>query len=70
MRDPMRLYSFYERLRAYHVGYFPDWRFGQLITNLEAWLSSHKGFSDMFYVEEDEMLRYMEEFVEDYRRKR
>jgi hypothetical protein len=35
MRDPNRLYKFYENLRDIHITYFPDWRFGQFIYNFQ-----------------------------------
>ena len=34
MRDAYRLYKFYEELREIHMKYFPDWRFGQMISNV------------------------------------
>lgn len=65
MRDPNRLYDFYNQLRAYHMKYFPDWRFGQFISNLEKWLHDTKKIDDMFYIEEKAMLRFVEDFVID-----
>ena len=63
MRDPSRLYKFYEELRDIHMKYFPDWRFGQLIANLKLWTFKKKG-RDTFYIEDDEMAEYFKEFVE------
>ena len=34
MRNPNRLYKFYDKLRAIHMTQFPDMRFGQLMYNL------------------------------------
>lgn len=65
MRDVNRLYSFYNELMKIHMENFPDWRFGQLINNLERWLQINKKIKDIFYIEENAMLRYINEFVED-----
>lgn len=64
MRDINRLDTFYKELMEIHKEHFPDWRFGQLVNNLERWLQANKGLVDMFYIEEYEMLRYINEFVE------
>ena len=37
MRDLGRLYGFYDELMKIHMNNFSDWRFGQLINNLERW---------------------------------
>ena len=47
-----------------HVENFPDWRFGQLVSNLERWLQSNKKIDDIYFIEEDEMREYINEFVE------
>lgn len=64
MRDVNRLYEFYNELMKIHMENFPDWRFGQLINNLERWLQVNKKIDDIFYIEENAMLRYINEFVE------
>lgn len=64
MRDKDRLYNFYSELMRIHMAYFPDWRFGQFIWNLESWLRENKKVYDIFYIEEKAMLRYIDEFVE------
>lgn len=64
MRDINRLPKFYNELMKIHIENFPDWRFGQLINNLERWLQVNKKINDIFYIEEDEMLRYINEFIE------
>lgn len=64
MRDVNRLYGFYNELMKIHMENFPDWRFGQLINNLERWLQVNKKIDDIFYIEENAMLRYINEFVE------
>lgn len=67
MRDVNRLYGFYNEFMKIHMENFPDWRFGQLMDNLEQWLQVNNKipWNDIFYVEEDEMLEYLKEFVED-----
>lgn len=65
MRDPNRLYKFYNELMRIHMEKFPDWRFGQLICNLERWLKANKKIDDMFYIEEIAMMHFIDEFVED-----
>lgn len=65
MRDTNRLDKFYDELKKIHKECFPDWRFGQLVNNLERWLQSNKGLVDMFYIEEDKMLSYINDFVND-----
>ena len=65
MRDIKRLDVFYNELMKIHKENFPDWRFGQLTNNLERWLQANKGIVDMFFIEEDEMLQYLKEFVGD-----
>lgn len=68
MRDINRLYNFYNELMRIHMENFPDWRFGQLINNFEEWLQFDKNINDIFYIEEDAMLRYINEFVERIRK--
>lgn len=67
MRDPNRLYGFYNELMKVHMENFPDMRFGQLVCNLERWLQINKKINDIFYIEEKPMLRYLDEFVESMR---
>ena len=62
MRDPNRLYTFYDELRNIHIEHFPDWRFGQFCSNFFGWLYDQKGM-DLFFPEEDQMLKYLKEFV-------
>jgi len=65
MRDPNRLYIFYQELTNVHMTYFPDWRFGQLIYNFNRWFVSEKK-RDTFYIEEDEMIKYIKEYANKY----
>ncbi len=63
MRNPDRLDSFYDELKNLHKNTFPDWRFGQLMSNFFGWLWSNKGI-DCFFPEENRMLEYLKEYVD------
>lgn len=62
MRNPNRLDNFYFQLREIHKAQFPDWRFGQLMSNFFGWLYETKKI-DLFFPEEDKMLDYFKEFA-------
>lgn len=62
MRDPNRLDNFYNTMKEIHQTTFPDWRFGQFMSNFFGWLYSEKKI-DLFFPEEDEMLKYFKEFA-------
>ena len=64
MRNPDRLDSFYDRLKHLHKKYVSDWRVGQFCSNFFGWLMSEKGV-DLFFPEEDKMIEYVEEYLED-----
>lgn len=64
MRDVNRLYGFYNELMKIHMENFPDMRFGQFVLNLATWLCNNKKVYDIFYIEEEEMLHYINEFAE------
>lgn len=68
MRDPNRLYSFYDRLREIHMTHFSDLRFGQLINNVLGWYYS-KNKRDIFFPEEDEMIQIFEDYVKETTKK-
>ena len=58
MRDPKRIDKFCAELaKLWHI--VPDWRFGQLISNV---LGSYKG--DIFFPEDDKMLDFMKKYFE------
>lgn len=57
MRDPNRLYGFYDELRRIHMEHVPNWRFGQMISNI-----FHD--KDIFYMEEDEILKRIRKHFE------
>ena len=64
MRDINRLYNFYDKLRENHKK-LPDWRFGQFILNFISWYYT-KYHTDIFYIEDTEMLLAIEEFVDNF----
>ena len=60
MRDPKRINKFCDRLAACWQK-VPDWRFGQLMSNvLGAYVSETK--RDIFFPEDEEMIRFFEEY--------
>lgn len=61
MRDPNRLYYFYNEVTRLHVEYMPDWRVGQFWMNFLCWVQNEKK-RDSFFPEEDEILTYLKEF--------
>ena len=62
MRNPNRLDNFYDTVKQIHKATFPDWRFGQLMSNFLGWVYSEKKM-DPFFPEEDKMLEYFKEFA-------
>jgi len=61
MRDINRLDKFYDELKEIHKKHFPDWCFGQLITNVLAnWQAKKR---DIFFPEEDEMIQIFRDYV-------
>ena len=69
MRTIERLDKFYEELKEMHKKCFQDWRFGQLCSNFFGWLISEKGV-DLFFPEEDEMIKYIKEYAKEYSEER
>lgn len=65
MREPNRLYIFYNELQIIHMRYFSDLRFGQLMTNFFSWLINEKDV-DIFFQEEDRMIEYLREYTENF----
>lgn len=64
MRDTNRLYKFYDELREIHMTYFPDWRFGQMISNvLVDW--RFKTGRDIFFPEEDEIIQIFKDYIKE-----
>lgn len=66
MRDVNRLNYFYDELQKIHITYFPDWRFTQLISNIQTWLKNEKKISDTFFIEEIPMISFISEYAEKY----
>ena len=61
-RDVNRIQPFCDRLaKAWEK--LPDWRFGQLMVNLMRDYEAEHGH-DIFYLEEDEMIREIEAYCE------
>lgn len=50
LRNPNRLYNFYDELRRIHMTYAPDLRFSQMMYIIF-------GTEDIFYFEEDKVLK-------------
>ena len=61
MRNPNRLYNFYDEVKRLHMTYFPDWRAGQFWVNFLCWLQNTKK-QDPFFPEDDKLLIYLKEF--------
>ena len=59
MRNPNRIDEFCRRLAAAWKHDVPDWRFGQLMSNL---FSSFDG-RDPFFIEDDEMIDLIESYL-------
>ena len=66
MRDPNRLDEFYDKLKELHKEYLPDIRFGQFCSNFFGWLYQEKKV-DLFFPEEDAMIKYIEEYCKGVR---
>lgn len=60
MRDPNRIPDFCNRLASAWQK-LPDWRFGQLMFN-----AINEMGRDPFYMEDDKMIEYLEEYCEKY----
>ena len=59
MRNPDRLDEFYDRLKVVHKERYPDLRFAQFIMCV---LGDMSGGRDPFFVEEDEMIEFIEKW--------
>lgn len=57
MRDPNRIHNILIELEKLWVRY-PDWRFMQLINNLQATQGN-----DMFYIEDDKFINIIEDKI-------
>ena len=63
MRDSNRIPAFVEKLQRYWITHFPDWRFGQLMSNFVSFILTNTKWSDIFYIEDEEMSALLDEFV-------
>ena len=57
MRNPDRLYVFYDQMREIHMRYAPDWRFAQMMYNIF-------GRTDIFYLEEEDVIERIRTYFE------
>lgn len=61
MRDPARIDRFCNELKAiWHC--VPDWRFGQLMSNMLGFFVHSTG-RDIFFPEDDELIGYFREYI-------
>lgn len=67
MRNPDRLYLFYEKLRDIHISNFPDLRFGQFCYAVFCWFDNKN--IDYFYLEDSEFLSELEACIKTLRHK-
>ena len=61
IRNPERIDVFTSELNRIWKIYFPDWRFGQFMSNFLGFVQSKKNI-DIFFPEESEMLTYLREY--------
>jgi len=69
MRDPNRIDKFCDELKAiWHQ--VPDWRFGQLISNVtNAWNIAAKS-GHTFYAEDDKFFEFMNKYIKGFKDER
>ena len=63
MRDLNRIYRYCHEL-ADIWSKVPDWRFGQFILNMERACRMNEG-KDVFYMEDDEFFKFMNEYLKE-----
>lgn len=62
MRDPNRIDKYCDELKAiWHS--VPDWRFGQLMSNMLGQFVADTG-QDIFFPEDHEMFRYFHDYID------
>lgn len=64
MRDPARIYPFLNKIAELWMT-VPNWRFGQLVNNLQRWEDN-----DLFYIEDDDFLKKLEVMLEPFCQKK
>lgn len=62
MRDINRIDPFLKEVGKIWKKNFPDWRFMQLISNMQSYFGQ-----DLFYIEEDEFLNLLKKYVEEHK---
>jgi hypothetical protein len=62
-RDINRIKPFMNKLTDIWEKNCPDWRFGQFISNIESYIGK-----DIFFIEEKEMMSYIENYFKDFKR--
>lgn len=67
MRDPNRLDDLYSTFHDVHKEYFPDIRFGQLMSNFFTWCYNEKECSDIFFPEDSKWKAWIVEYAEAHR---
>lgn len=65
MRAPNRLDKVYSELKYLHKKYLPDLRFCQLFLNFLGWLNTSKGIEDAFYIEDDKMIDFFIQYIDE-----
>lgn len=65
MRDPKRIYTTCNAIATIWAD-LPDWRFGQLMYNFQAYMMREKGI-DIFYLEEDKFVEHLREYVDQFK---
>ena len=64
MRDPKRIDAYIEQLRAAWKT-FPDWRFGQLLSNVVGAIMTRLRSGDVFYIEDEEFFKAFDEVIKE-----
>ncbi len=68
MRDVKRLDNLYKTFHDVHAEYFPDMRFGQLMSNFLGWCLGEHKCNDIFFPEDDKWELWIKEYVESFKR--
>ena len=63
MRNPNRIRPFCDELAALWQSYVPDWRFGQLISNVFGEIIAQTK-RDIWFMEEDEIMEEIRKYFE------
>lgn len=57
-----RIPRFLSHLQEFWMTYCPDWRFGQLMCNLDRYYRAMHKDCDFFYLEEDQFMEFIDEY--------